>query len=80
MGTEDLTKLTVNLTESAATALDFAAVLSGDTRTDTVNRALLIYNSIAEAATEGRGRLSFKLIDGGEPVRIEVNRPWWRFW
>jgi hypothetical protein len=77
---DDLTQLTVNLTESAATALEFAAVLSGDNRTDTVNRALLIFNAIAEVATEGGGRLSFELIDGGERVRVDVNRPWWRFW
>jgi hypothetical protein len=77
---DDLTRLTVHLTEPASTALDFATVLSGDSRTDTVSRALLLYRRIVEAATAGGDRLTFELIDGGERHRIDVDRPWWRFW
>jgi len=37
------TRLTVNLTERSATALNEASDLTGDTRTDVVNRALQMY-------------------------------------
>lgn len=47
---DDLTRLTVNLTASATSALEQAAHLTGDTRTDVVNRALLIYRDLAVAA------------------------------
>lgn len=46
----DLTKLTVLLTGHAMASLDEAAQICGDTRTDTVNRALLVYAAIVLAA------------------------------
>jgi uncharacterized protein (DUF1778 family) len=46
----DLTKLTVNLVPNAMAALDRAAQITGDTRTDTVNRALQAYVAIIEAS------------------------------
>lgn len=43
VSTGDLTRLTVNLTPRAAEALDRTADRLGDTKTDTVNRALQLY-------------------------------------
>lgn len=39
----DLTRLTVNLVPRAAAALNEAAQLTEDSRTDTINRALQVY-------------------------------------
>ena len=71
-----LTRLTVDLAPSAAEALDAAAAITGDSRTDTAGRALLVYAHIVQQAAEGRGRISFDLTDGGPRVLVEVNRPW----
>lgn len=49
----DLTRLTVNLTPRAAAALDRAAELSGDNRTDTINRALSVYAWIEGVRADG---------------------------
>lgn len=53
MGDRDLTKLTVNLVPKALDALNQAAELTGDTRTDTVNRALQAYAALVEASHAG---------------------------
>jgi hypothetical protein len=39
----DLTRLTVNLIPRASAALDIAVGLTGDSRTDSINRALQAY-------------------------------------
>lgn len=48
----DLTRLTINLTRRAVDALDRAATKTGDSRTDTVNRALVVYATVTEFATQ----------------------------
>ncbi|HEX5995995.1 MAG TPA: hypothetical protein VFY84_12705 [Jiangellales bacterium] len=40
---EQLTKVIVNLTEQSMAALDDAARIEGDTRTETINRAIQLY-------------------------------------
>jgi hypothetical protein len=50
----DLTKLTVNLVPRAVVAMEFGAALAGDTRTDTVNRALQVYAYLMEQMAFGR--------------------------
>lgn len=77
---QTLTQLTVNLTDSAYEALEVAAAITGDSRTDTAGRALLMYAHIVQQAAVGRGSLSFDLADGGPRVFVKVRRPWWRFW
>jgi hypothetical protein len=47
-------KLTVNLVESASRALELAAEITGDTKTDTVNRAIQIYAYIVSEKQQGR--------------------------
>lgn len=53
----NLTKLTVNLTPRAYDALQRAAEVTGDTRTDTVNRALQAYAALVEASHAGGNRM-----------------------
>lgn len=67
----DLTKLTVYLTQGAVDALNEAAQICGDTRTDTVNRALRVYAAIVLAAERASaagsyGTASFEWREGSE--------------
>lgn len=48
-----LTRLTVNLVPKAAEALDHAAALTRDSRTDTVNRAIQFYDWMTERQAKG---------------------------
>lgn len=52
---DELTKLTVNLIPRSVAALDAAALTTGDSRSDVVNRALQLY-----AATVSRPFKSFR--------------------
>jgi len=66
-----LVRLVVDLTPSAYRAFQRAVADSGDSRTDTVNRALLIYAHIQRMGIQGRGRLTFRTRQGGlKLVRI----------
>jgi hypothetical protein len=69
----DLTKLTVNLVPNAMAALDRAALVTGDTRTDTVNRALQAYAAIIDASNEDKPtELRWSATAGVRDVRILV--------
>lgn len=46
-------RLTVNLTDRAADALRATALLTGDNKTDTVNRALSVYAYMEELRAAG---------------------------
>jgi hypothetical protein len=63
MTDENWTKLTVNLTPKSATALGTAALISEDTRTDVVNRALQLYTFLLAEQAEGK-RLALVDEDG----------------
>ena len=63
-----LERVTVNLTARAALALDVATGLTGDTRTDTINRALQIYAFLKQVTARGR------TIYIGEAADSEVER------
>lgn len=52
---EDLTRLTVNLTRPARAALDKAVALHGDTNTDVVNYALMLYVQVVDIAANHEG-------------------------
>lgn len=45
----------VNLTDQSQKDLDRAAALAGDTLTDTINRAIQIYNVVLDAARANEG-------------------------
>ncbi|WAU78381.1 hypothetical protein O1Q96_00600 (plasmid) [Streptomyces sp. Qhu-G9] len=46
-------RVTVNLAPAASHALEHAAALTGDSKTDTINRALQIYAMLADAVDQG---------------------------
>lgn len=72
-------RLTVNLVDEAHAALTAAAEQTGDSKTDTINRALIVYATIIQVHDRGEGRGAFSIdcpLDA--PVRVEVNRRrWW---
>ena len=61
MSTDDVTKLTVKLVPRSKDAMEVASVLTGDSRTDTVNRALQVYAYLMDQIIR-RGRL-LQLVD-----------------
>jgi len=48
-----LERITVNLTGRASRALDLATEITGDTKTDTVNRALQVYAYLEQITARG---------------------------
>lgn len=77
---DDLTKLTVNLIPKAFDALNRGADMTGDTRTDTVNRALQSYTAMVEAAhradeTRNLQMLTWQESKDGPQIRVLVGRP-----
>ncbi|MEV4626638.1 hypothetical protein AB0J90_10165 [Micromonospora sp. NPDC049523] len=64
-------RLTVNLTPRAAEALDKASTESGDSKTDTVNRALQVYALIQELSKRGGGSIRVVHPDG-EVERVHI--------
>lgn len=66
-----LTKLTVNLTPRAVAAMASAAERTGDSKTDTINRALIVYDVVLDLMEQGGGKFSIERRDGvRETVRI----------
>lgn len=57
-----LTELTVNLVPAALTALERAADRMGDTQTETINRALQLYDAVT--ATGPGGVVEFEIEPG----------------
>lgn len=52
-GDRDLERVHLNLTRRASRALDLAAELTGDSRTDSANRALQFYAYLAQVVAHG---------------------------
>ncbi|WP_438486508.1 hypothetical protein [Streptomyces sp. S186] len=63
------TRVTVNLAPKAAAALDQAVKLTGDTKTDTINRALQIYAYLEKITQEG-GTLYTRSVGRDELERL----------
>ncbi|WP_329105951.1 hypothetical protein OG792_34085 [Micromonospora sp. NBC_01699] len=59
-----LTKVTVNLIPRAQDALEAACARTSDTKTDTINRALVAHNLVLELVEHGGGSLTVLLPDG----------------
>lgn len=67
----DLTRVTVNLIPRAVKALDSIAGRQGDTRTDSVNRALIGWDAVLDLMERGGGKLTVAHADGTtETVRL----------
>lgn len=62
--TSGLTRVTVNLTPTSMASLSAAADRCGHTHTDTINRAVQLYNEITAAANAGGRRLTVSDPDG----------------
>lgn len=60
-----LLKTTVNLTERSTAALQLAMDLTGDGKTDTINRAVQIYSYLMYSISEGAD-IHLKDKDGNE--------------
>jgi hypothetical protein len=52
-GNGPLERITVNVTRRASRALDLATKLTGDSKTDTVNRALQVYAYVEQVTADG---------------------------
>ncbi|WP_329105472.1 hypothetical protein OG792_32730 [Micromonospora sp. NBC_01699] len=59
-----LTKVTVNLNPRAVDALDGACTRTRDTKTDAINRALVVYNLVLGLLERGGGSLTLRNPDG----------------
>lgn len=63
----ELVKLTAFLTPRAYQALESAAEATGDTRTDSLNRAVTLYDLLVRTALQGEGAVvSFEVSPGME--------------
>jgi hypothetical protein len=66
-----LVRVTVNLTPKAYEALQRSCEMSRDTKTDTINRALLVYELIQQLSEQGGGSLTM-VNRNGEKERIHL--------
>lgn len=72
MSDDNLIKMTVNVTETAFQALNRTAEMTGHSRTDSVSRALVVYESICAAKLAGK-RQELTVIDfDGVALRLVV--------
>jgi hypothetical protein len=66
-----LTRVTVNLTPRGFAAMELAGGLTGDSKTDTVNRALQVY-AYFEHIVRGGGAVYVREADGGDLERVQI--------
>lgn len=70
--TNDLTRLTVNLTPRAVAAMEESAARDGDSKTDVVNRALQLYNLVCRFASVDSTGLISLLDREGKQIKVAV--------
>ena len=70
-GSGPLERITVNLVARAARALQKAADLTGDSKTDTINRAVQVYAYLEEINSRG-GTIYIREADGAELERLKM--------
>lgn len=70
-GGGSLERVTVNLTARASRALQQASSLTGDTKTDSINRAIQIYAFLEEVLSNG-GAIYVKESDSAEMERVKL--------
>lgn len=69
-GAGSLERVTVNLVPRASKALQLAVELTGDTKTDTINRALQVYAYWEKVLADG-GALYVREAKDGELLRLK---------
>lgn len=73
MGTAGpLTRVNVNLTQRTMAALDSAVQKTGDSRTDTINRAIQVYDLVQDLLRGGDGRSLVIRYPSGETERVYI--------
>lgn len=73
MGTAGpLTRVNVNLTQRTVAALDSAVAKTGDSRTDTINRAIQVYDLVQDLLRNGDGRSLLIKYPSGESERVFI--------
>jgi hypothetical protein len=70
-GSGPLERVTVNLIPRASRALQSVAELTGDTKTDSINRAVQIYAYLEEIAARG-GTIYVRESADAEPEKIKI--------
>jgi hypothetical protein len=70
-GGGSLERVTVNLTARASRALELATELTGDTKTDTINRALQIYAYLEQVTSHG-GAIYVREQPSSELERVKI--------
>jgi hypothetical protein len=70
-GGRGLERITVNLTPRSSSALDTAVHLTGDTKTDTINRAVQIYAYLERVIKDG-GSIHIRAVEGAEVQRMQI--------
>jgi hypothetical protein len=66
-----LERVTVNLTNRSSKALELATGLTGDSKTDTINRALQIYAFLEQVTSKG-GSIYVRESSDAELERLKV--------
>jgi hypothetical protein len=70
-GHGSLERVTVNLTPRSSRALDDTVALTGDSKTDTINRALQVYAYLEEVTHRG-GDILIRTADSAEVERLKI--------
>lgn len=70
-GGHGLERITVNLTARSSSALDLAVELTGDTKTDTINRAIQIYAYLEKVIRNG-GSVHVREEEGADLERLKI--------
>lgn len=70
MSGSDLVRATVNLTPRAVDALEVACTRTGDSKTDTINRALAVYNVVLDLIERSGGALTVVVDGRAEQVHL----------
>lgn len=65
-----LTRVTANFTPRAIGALDRVAAQTGDTKTDILNRSVMVYEVFLELIEKSGGTLVVELPEGKERLRL----------
>jgi hypothetical protein len=70
-GGSALERVTVNLSGRSVAALDALVQLTGDTKTDSINKALQVYSYVRQLMHDG-GRLYARETPQGEAERLHI--------
>lgn len=73
-GPADLTHATVDLSRQSVAAIAQAEQLTGDSRTDIINRSVQVYAALAAIGAQHEGTYRLELDVGGLPLYVAAGR------